>query len=469
MKKKLTVIILLIAGIINADTLHIYLNTNNCRNCNLVGKQLESYTGIKKILYLTANDYRLKEDILESFNLNQTAFSVKEVSNSFFEGLDRKRISSYCVLQKGTSVSDTFTLGDMNKLDNYLQKPALKKIKPLKLDKNIKLSDVATASIYDDYILFQDDKLNKAYATKLKSDSIVLIEVIGKSNFKHEDFLKCSCFDEALYNDLLPTFKEMNLTEPQIQYAHIKNSVLNLMIAYNIGIIKTPSQDTIIFKKIFIYSKNLQNKKSSLTCVNFDGHFETDNILGKKFSTTNADFIKTGDTLYLPIISSDSAKKSLFVKQLVSGTKTKSLGITKDLNSIVPTSLKFTSGNNFAFDNRCRNETDYYFFITPLIYNIASKKTVFINNVDLISRLKMKDRMRLNYFINDAKVINGVAHLLIGGNNTWFKEEYDINTNQLIKSIPLEVDKSINVSLFMPDMRSFLLRNTDKNEFYISE
>ena len=457
MKTKILILLTIINSVIRADTLHIYLNTSTCKSCNLIGKQLEKYQGFSMILYLSNNDFQVKEEILASYNLNPMLYQIKTVANNFYKYNDR----SYCVLEKEKKLIDTFLLGETSKLKNFLTseiRPAVK----LKVDKRIKISDAAAFSVFGNYILINDYKVTNIYLAQQRGDSIILIESFAASTFKIDEFLKCSCFNEELYRYLMPTLIDLNLTRPEIEACNIRNNTLSIMLGLNVGVTAKYTPDTIIFKKLFVFSKDLLSGKSNFICVNAEGNYETDNILSRNFAVINYDFIKSGDTLYLPIVSNDSTKKSLFVKQMISDKKVRSLDLTKDLSQLVPSSLKFMFGTNGRFLSRAINGTDYYFIKVPLIYNIGTQTTFFINNLDLLKRLESDSA-----YISDSKTINGVAHILLKTNNVWYREEYELSSNKMLKSKALNIDKSISSVLFSKKPEAYLMFSYSKMEIYL--
>lgn len=135
---------------------------------------------------------------------------------------------------------------------------------------------------------------------------------------------------------MLPVLENMNLTKPEIESSYFSNHTINLLIGLHTAQKSPANGDTVIVKRLFVYSKNLQNSERSLVCIDSDGYSSTDSILNRKFLILNDAFIKTVDTLYLPIVAFDTIQKSLFVKQRIYKKKTQSVGVTKDLNDILP-------------------------------------------------------------------------------------------------------------------------------------
>ena len=453
---------------IYGDTLHIYLNTSTCRSCNLVGKQIEDYKTLKKILYLSESDFKIKEEILESLNLEQGLYEVCKLEKHIFYPKNR----SFMIFQRGKFRSDSFLLGDSGKLGVFIfggsqnqdlsKNPIIKRVRRLTLDERIKLSDDVVASVDGSNLLFFDSKLNKAILSKIRNDSIILLETYKASNFHIEEFEKCKCFDEKLYEHLLPILTQLNLTKPSLDAVYFKDSLLHLMVGLEVGILSKKNTDTVIGKKLFVYTINIEKKIGTLTCINSDGSFETDNVLGSKFGVVNVPFIRSVDTLYTPIVSNDSIKKSLFVKQVIIGKQIKNLGITRDLGGLVPKDFKFTFGTQGVFLSRGVNGSDYFFIKAPLIYNISSKKTFFINNPLLVGRLKLEKT-----YITDCQIDNGKAKFLLKEGDVWYQEEYSVVNNQLLTSKVIETSAENNFILFLKDTDSFFMGSTIKSEFYI--
>jgi hypothetical protein len=443
--------------ITHADTLHIYLNTSTCRACNLIGKQFEEFSSVSKILYISQEDFRVKEELLESYNFDLKSYEVKTFDKKLV--FDNQR--SFCVFQRGHFLSNKVMLGDVGTIRN-LAKPKSGPSVKLKYDAKITLSDAVIVSLEGENVLFFDDKLNKLLVGQIKGDSIVLRYSFLGNNFSVKELEKCNCFDAKMYEHLVPILTQLNLTKPVVETCYLKNNVLSIMLGLEVGLVGSGSADTVIFKKLFIYSVNLSSKEENLICINKEGNYETDNVLGTKFAVLNSPFIKNKDTLYLPIVSSDSSKKSLFVKQLVTGKTVRSLGITKDLNYLVPTDFKFTFGTKGVFLSRLINESACFFVKAPFIYDIATKKTYFIHNKDL--QLRLRDE---SAYISDAKVIEGKALFLLKESGIWYNEEYDLKSNNLISSKIIEADSSINYALFVFDNESLFLGSSSTSEFYL--
>lgn len=462
MKRFFIFIIIITYNKFKADTLHIYFNSNTCKSCNLIGKQIEKYKNYKKIMYLTKDDSLVKDELLESYGLNVGLYQFKFVNNNFFENIDGRLTRSYCIIQKGNNFKDTFLLGDYSKL----KVEETFNFNKLKLSKNLKFSNTALISKSNNYILINDSKLNKISIAMLKNDSLVLIDNIKSNFFSKKKFFDCKCIDEKLYSSLKITIDEMNLSQPEYRDAYIVDNVLNLIVVFNVPSLPIYTSDTVIGMKLFLFTKNLISEKTSFTCISKDGLNETDAVLGNKFFITNSCFIKKGDTIYLPIVSNDTAKLSLFVKQIITNKIVKSLGITKDLGDLIPKDCNLNTNNLSILISRSINKTDYFFTKVPLVYNLRSKKTYFINNSNLIKKLnsiKLEDA-----YINDVKIINDKAIFLIKVNNSWYKEEYNLLNNELINTKLLKIDPSINSLTFNNGLNNFFMYSSSKNAIYIS-
>lgn len=459
------ILILLFFGLLKqnlkCDTMHIYLNSFTCRACNLLGKDLEKFPEYYKILYLTNGDSLILDELLESYNFNKDTYNeIKFVQNDFFQTIQRHAMRSFYVVERFGLKLDTFILGDYSKLRNkeYNKEFGLKKIG---LSKDIRFSNNSVITTTKDYILISDYKLNKAIVAKEVNDSILPIMAFDQNSFKINDFLSCACIDEKFYKSVAKELRESNTKLYQIENGYILDDVLNLMISFTNPQISQNGVDIELFQKTFIYSRNLKNFSTKMTCVNIDGLTETDNILSNKFHTTNFNFIKNSDTIYMPIVALDQKYKSLFVKQVIIDGKVKSLGLTKDLKSILPDDFDFNYQSLWDFNSRGFNNSCYYFLKNPLVYLPKEKKTIFVNNKLLIEDVRKRGNYISDVIFNTEKIV-----FIVQKDKKWFSEAYNSLTYDLIDKKIIDLPYTCDVIIHKSNFKEYLIYSFTTNSFY---
>ncbi len=444
-----------------SDTLNIYLNTNSCTACNLLAKQIEKYSNYYKKLYLIKADSAIKNELFDSYNFSKNTFNeIKYLSNNYFIENKQKGGRSFYIV-KNQLKNDTFILGDFTKLilpSSEIQAT----VKKLKVSDKVTFSNSSTFYIANQIILIIDEKLNKALITQISGDSLILKEVLTKNSFKNKDFFKFNLINEGFYNEVKNDLEIANVPFYRFVGGYIKGSLINILINFSEPKLAPNKVDVDLSSRIFIFSIDIINNKRSLSIVNADGLNNTDSILGNKFFISSFNLIKNVDTIYLSITTRDTLKKSLFVKQMVKNGIARNVAITKDLSNLIPQNYKFTEfKNGFDFVSRNVTETNYYFLKAPIVYDINSKKTYYINNTELINLLNGK-----NDYISDVKVEGDKIKFIIFSNKTWFLNTYNTNNNKSISTEVLNVPTEISWVLFK-SINSILLHSYEKNELFL--
>lgn len=108
------------------------------------------------------------------------------------------------------------------------------------------------------------------------------------------------------------------------------------------------------------------------------------------------------------------------------------------------------------------NEANYFFVKSPLIYHVESRKSYFIRNEHLLKRL-----LPLLDFIGDARIEEGVANILLRTGKEWFKEEYDLESNHLIRSTPLHLSEDVRHVTFFNNTDDLFVYSVKTKEVLI--
>lgn len=253
--------------------LHIYLNTNQCLNCNValncIGKLAP---GVLKSVYFPLANKAASEEMMENYgDIKNLAIRYFDKTNDPFS---KAYTRSYCLLYRNKLKTDSFELNELFERVGSINKLTLLPSAPLiiPLPDSVKLSNRSSLLYHEGNLCITDYLLNKAVVVSLgKSQNKLanILQIKGKS-FHAQAFLRSGIVDTAAYRILYPDLKELGRTKPHIETGYLTDSALYLYLVFPCAIVRPVEKDTGIGGKAFIYKKNLFTKKSELFPIKDD-------------------------------------------------------------------------------------------------------------------------------------------------------------------------------------------------------
>lgn len=253
--------------------LHIYLNTNQCVNCNLalncIGKLAP---GVVKRIYFPLANKAASEEMMEGYG------DVKNLAIRYFDKTNDPFNSpyarSYCLLYNNKFKADSFELNELFEKVGGINKLTVTHVQPLviPLPDSVKLSNRSNLFYYEGRLCITDYLLNKAVVVSLgktQNNLAGILQIKGKS-FHAQPFLRSGIVDTAAYRILYRDLKELGKTKPHIETCYLTDSALYLYLVFPCAIVRPVEKDTGIGGKAFIYKKNLFSRKSELFPVKDD-------------------------------------------------------------------------------------------------------------------------------------------------------------------------------------------------------
>lgn len=261
----------LLAGNLRLD---LYINTNQCFNCNIALNTLNYlHEDIIKNVYFPEANMAASEELMENYssvkNLHLKYFNEE---NSPFKNFSHK---SFYLLYNNGSLSDSLELNSLfanyHKI-NILVKPPFKSFvlkKKIALPDSIKLSDRLAIFVKNKQVCVSDYILNKSVVITLSNDNSAITKVlqIKGSSFKAQAFLKSGIVDTAVYRIVYKDLKFLGKTKPQVDMSYLTDSSLCLLLSFPCGIVRPVEKDTGIGGTLFLYQKNLYTHKSKLYSI----------------------------------------------------------------------------------------------------------------------------------------------------------------------------------------------------------
>lgn len=398
MYKSILVFCVCLTHLLSADSLRIelYVNTNQCANCNLaLGTLAHLHASIVKIVHLPESNRDVAEEMLEPFGHIQN-LQLRFFSNAGTPFGNPLQKSFYRLFNNNRQVDSS----ELNLLiSRYRQINALAQttgtvpqlLQKIALPDSIKLSDRLNCFVKDGRMAIGDYLLNKSVVVELDAAQTKISKLlqIKASAFKPQAFLTWGLVDTAVYRRVYKDLQFLGKTKPQIDAACLADSSLHLLLSFPCGVVDPLKKDTGIAGKLFFYSKNLFTKKSRLLPI------PEDLVPGYKeeyYIANMSGFNVVQNTVYFTLFQEFMQTQNKFLAEYTLGAK--QLAFSKLLPYQVSDSAYFntTFGNTQVFLT-ASNARFLYALYQPVIVRYADK-----HFFDLESVLQLKTKHQLQVY-----------------------------------------------------------------------
>ncbi len=450
--------------IANSINLNIYLNTNQCTNCNIALNALRKLSDeVVKSVYFLESNKAASEELMEDYS------SLKSLRLRYFSKelnpFKSANTLSYCVLFDGSSKIDSFELKNLfAKVESInalvrIKNPNLVLKSKIPIPDSIKLSDRLKVFVYKQHFSICDYLLNKNVTLTFNENFSQINNVlqIKGSAFKPYPFLKSGIVDTTLYRMKYADIKYVGKTKPEINSSYLTDSLMYLFLTFPC-VIKV-NKDTGIGGKFFLYSKNLFTRKSELFAIQED---QLPSFLNEEYFISNiSPFYVESGKVFFSLYQENLKKENHFLAEYTgSGNRItfKSLVNHKISDS---TYLNTDFGNTQIFLSEC-NSSFYFATYQPLVIN--TKTNVRYNFEKILDK-----GFEHNLLIRDVSNIDkDLIRLLIKANNMEKCLVYDTKKKSLVSETVIKPLLNVNMeSLKFIDGNTLIAFDTENKNILI--
>ena len=479
-------------------SLDIYLNTNDCINCNNIFTYVKKIDkSITKNLYLSKENQEITDDILKNYELKRSDFNISYLPSDFFNCKSNCPLPvypSYCTFYQNQRRVDSFLLKLLPQKVPVLNKSvspqqnnskntkeegpksgsSVNKSPPqpgtsedlsgFQIPDSIKFSSQAELFVNDTIINILDRLLKKNVTLFVNSNytKIKKIIILKSESFKPGVFMRLNCFDTAFYRGCYPMLTSLAGNFPKIESAYITDSTIKLMLGVTYPRypnLKTTDSlmlqrnkkfkltDTIMDSKYFIYSKNFITNKNNLTCI------ENNSFSDGKYWLLSLPFYFNNNKLYVSIRSLTQPNDPNFLVEL-------NPGMTWNYSRIIENTLKpdIQQPKNYVL-NRVLNPNFYFANTIPYFLDFKKNEEFLFNKEDFMDQGKQ-------FYITDVVSYNNKMYVLVNYGNSLVRFILDPKTKKVLEKNKIaDTKESERIHIRFITHQSYLIM--DGKKFYV--
>lgn len=411
--------------------LEIYLNLNDCINCNIGLHSINKLDENIKIIFIidkSSSPYfseLLKSNGIERIdNLNIIEKEVHE----FYR--------SYCLLYQNSNKTDSFQLNDLFMMSKKINESSQIKVElkqKVKLNDSLIFSDRTSFNFHKNNFVAYDYLLNKVYYAKydFNTEKVLYEKKISYSDFNRNLFLKFKEIDKGAYDDFYPSMVYIGKVNPHFENVYINDSILSILINFPCPVFNHKG-DTLLGGKLFVYKKNVLHNKSSLFCLP-DNELPSNTIENCFIDNTQPFFLRNQEIFFTLFLLKPISPKPTVASFTESNSRL-------ELNDFKKFKISIKDSITGASSSFSSQNSEFYFMNNaPYLIEIKNLKESYITLLESV--------FKKGYYLKDVRSTNGIYNLLF-----WNKDEHRIITynetsNKILSDRTLQINNAdINFS-----------------------